>query len=40
MAMVIEAEGLTRRFGGTRALARVDISAEGEQVQALLGAEL
>ena len=37
MAIVIEAEGLTKRFGGTRALAGVDISAESGQVLALLG---
>jgi oleandomycin transport system ATP-binding protein len=35
--MVIEAEGLTKRFGGTQALAGVDISAESGQVLALLG---
>ena len=37
MAIVIEAEGLTKRFGGTQALAGVDISAESGQVLALLG---
>jgi len=37
VAIVIEAEGLTKRFGGTRALAGVDISAESGQVLALLG---
>ena len=37
MAIVIEAEGLTKRFGGTQALAGVDISAETGQVLALLG---
>jgi ABC-type branched-subunit amino acid transport system ATPase component len=40
MAVVIEAEGLTNRFGGTQALAGVDISAEGGQVLAPFGAEL
>jgi oleandomycin transport system ATP-binding protein len=35
--MAIEAEGLTKRFGGTHALAGVDISAESGQVLALLG---
>jgi oleandomycin transport system ATP-binding protein len=37
MAMAIEAQGLTKRFGATRALAGVDISAERGQVLALLG---
>jgi oleandomycin transport system ATP-binding protein len=37
MAMAIEAEGLTKRFGGTQALARVDIAAGRGQVLALLG---
>jgi oleandomycin transport system ATP-binding protein len=37
VAIVIEAEGLTKRFGGTQALAGVDISAERGQVLALLG---
>lgn len=37
MAVVIEAEGLTKRFGSTQALAGVDISAESGQVLALLG---
>ena len=37
MASVIQAEGLTKRFGGTQALAGVDISAESGQVLALLG---
>jgi oleandomycin transport system ATP-binding protein len=37
VAIVIEAEGLTKRFGGTQALAGVDISAESGQVLALLG---
>jgi oleandomycin transport system ATP-binding protein len=37
MAMAIEAEGLTKRFGTTRALAGVDVSAERGQVLALLG---
>ncbi|HTZ90991.1 MAG TPA: ATP-binding cassette domain-containing protein [Streptosporangiaceae bacterium] len=37
MATVIEAEGLTKRFGSTQALAGVDISAESGQVLALLG---
>jgi len=37
VAIVIEAEGLTKRFSGTQALAGVDISAESGQVLALLG---
>ena len=37
VAIVIEAEGLTKRFGATQALAGVDISAESGQVLALLG---
>jgi oleandomycin transport system ATP-binding protein len=37
VAIVIEAEGLTKRFGGTQALAGVDISADSGQVLALLG---
>ncbi|HKD87359.1 MAG TPA: ATP-binding cassette domain-containing protein [Streptosporangiaceae bacterium] len=37
MAIVIEAEGLTKQFGGTQALAGVDIFAESGQVLALLG---
>src|SRR5215813_6873590 len=37
MTTVIEAEGLTKQFGGTQALAGVDISAESGQVLALLG---
>jgi oleandomycin transport system ATP-binding protein len=37
MATVIEAEGLTKRFGATQALAGVDITAGGGQVLALLG---
>jgi oleandomycin transport system ATP-binding protein len=37
VATVIRAEGLTKRFGGTQALAGVDISAESGQVLALLG---
>ena len=37
MTTVIEAEGLTRRFGATQALAGVDISAGRGQVLALLG---
>jgi oleandomycin transport system ATP-binding protein len=37
MTTVIEAEGLTKRFGGTQALAGVDISAERGRVLALLG---
>jgi len=40
MAMVIEAEGLTKRFGGRRVPAGADSSAESGQVLALLGAEL
>jgi oleandomycin transport system ATP-binding protein len=37
MTTVIEAEGLTKRFGATQALAGIDISAESGQVLALLG---
>jgi ABC-type polar amino acid transport system ATPase subunit len=37
MTTVIEAEGLTKRFGATRALAGVDVSAERGRVLALLG---
>jgi oleandomycin transport system ATP-binding protein len=37
MTHVIEAEGLTKRFGDTRALAGVDLVADGGQVLALLG---
>jgi oleandomycin transport system ATP-binding protein len=37
MTTVIEAEGLTKRFGDTQALAGVDITAERGQVLALLG---
>jgi oleandomycin transport system ATP-binding protein len=37
MAAVIEAEGLTKRFGATQALDGIDISAERGQVLALLG---
>jgi oleandomycin transport system ATP-binding protein len=37
MSTVIEAEGLTKRFGATQALAGVDLAAEGGQVLALLG---
>src|SRR5215469_6158969 len=37
MAMTIEAEGLTKRFGATQALAGVHISADRGQVLALLG---
>ena len=37
MAIVIEAEGLTKSFGATRALAGIDISAQSGQVLALLG---
>jgi oleandomycin transport system ATP-binding protein len=37
MAVVIEAEGLTKNFGATQALAGIDISAESGQVLALLG---
>jgi oleandomycin transport system ATP-binding protein len=37
VAIAIEAEGLTKQFGGTQALAGVDISAESGQVLALLG---
>jgi oleandomycin transport system ATP-binding protein len=37
MTTVIEAEGLTKRFGTTKALAGVDIRADSGQVLALLG---
>jgi oleandomycin transport system ATP-binding protein len=37
MTNVIEAEGLTKRFGSTHALAGVDIAAAGGRVLALLG---
>src|SRR5215471_21337546 len=37
MTPVIEAEGLTKRFGATQALAGVDIAADRGQVLALLG---
>ena len=37
MAKIIEAEGLTKRFGGTKALAGVDIAADSGRVLALLG---
>ena len=37
MAMAIEAEGLTKRFGATWALSGVDVSAERGRVLALLG---
>jgi oleandomycin transport system ATP-binding protein len=37
MAMAVEAQGLTKRFGATRALAGVDLSAERGRVLALLG---
>ena len=37
MATVIEAEGLTKRFGATHALAGIDLTAESGQVLALLG---
>jgi oleandomycin transport system ATP-binding protein len=37
VAIVIEAEGLTKRFGSTQALAGVDIAADSGQVLALLG---
>jgi oleandomycin transport system ATP-binding protein len=37
MTHVIEAEGLTKRFGSTQALAGVDLAADGGQVLALLG---
>jgi ABC-type multidrug transport system ATPase subunit len=40
MAMVIEAEGLTKGLGRTQALAGVDVSAECGRVLVLLGAEL
>jgi oleandomycin transport system ATP-binding protein len=37
MTTVIEAEGLTKRFGATQALAGVDLQAESGRVLALLG---
>jgi oleandomycin transport system ATP-binding protein len=37
MAMAVEAQGLTKRFGATKALAGVDLSADRGQVLALLG---
>ena len=37
MTTVIEAEGLTKRFGATQALAGVDLQADGGRVLALLG---
>src|ERR1700728_3216577 len=37
MTHVIEAEGLTKRFGDTQALAGVDLAADGGQVLALVG---
>ena len=37
MTHVIEAEGLAKSFGATRALAGVDIAAEGGKILALLG---
>ena len=37
MTHVIEAEGLTKHFGDTQALAGVDLAADGGQVLALLG---
>jgi oleandomycin transport system ATP-binding protein len=37
MTHVIEAEGLTKRFGDTQALGGVDLTADGGQVLALLG---
>ena len=37
MTTVIEAEGLTKRFGATQALAGVDLHADGGRVLALLG---
>src|SRR5215469_17663566 len=37
MTSVIEADGLTKRFGTTQALAGVDIAADRGQVLALLG---
>ena len=37
MTYVIEAEGLTKSFGTTTALAGVDLAAPGGQVLALLG---
>ncbi len=37
MTHVIEAEGLTKRFGTTQALAGVDIAAPAGRVLALLG---
>ena len=37
MTHVIEAEGLTKRFGATRALDGVDVTADSGRVLALLG---
>jgi ABC-2 type transport system ATP-binding protein len=37
MALIIEARGLTKRFGKTQALAGLDLAAESGQVVALLG---
>ena len=37
MASIIEAEGLTKRFGETQALAGLDLVAESGRVTALLG---
>ncbi|MFN8016726.1 MAG: ATP-binding cassette domain-containing protein [Acidimicrobiales bacterium] len=37
MAPIIEARGLTKRFGDTQALAGLDLTAEGGHVTALLG---
>src|SRR5215468_10238002 len=37
MPLIIEAKGLTKRFGKTRALDGLDLTAEAGQVVALLG---
>src|SRR5437764_4129295 len=37
MALIIEAKGLTKRFGQTQALDGLDLAAESGQVVALLG---
>ena len=37
MALIIEAKGLTKRFGKTQALDGLDLTAESGQVVALLG---
>ena len=37
MALIIEAKGLTKRFGKTQALDGLDLAAESGQVVAMLG---